>query len=69
MEVPISIRKCIQARIAETRRKVRIFRGVYPVAFDVASTDMHAVNGFAVRAHQEHWMRHYRQRYMEGMPS
>ncbi len=31
-------------RIAETRRKVRIFRGVYPVAFDVASTDMHEVN-------------------------
>jgi pyruvate kinase len=31
-------------RIAETRRKVRIFRGVYPVAFDVATTDMHQVN-------------------------
>ncbi len=31
-------------RIAETRRKVRIFRGVYPVAFDVATTDMHEVN-------------------------
>ena len=28
--------------------------------------DMRAVNEFAVRAHQEHWMRHYRQRYMEG---
>ena len=31
-------------RIAETRRKVRLFRGVYPVAFDVASTDMHEIN-------------------------
>lgn len=31
-------------RIAETRRKVRLFRGVYPVAFDVATTDMHQVN-------------------------
>lgn len=31
-------------RIAETRRKVRLFRGVYPVAFDVASTDIHEVN-------------------------
>ena len=28
--------------------------------------DMSAVNEFAVRAHQEHWMRHYRQRYVEG---
>ena len=28
--------------------------------------NMRAVNEFAVRAHQEHWMRHYRQRYMEG---
>ena len=24
-------------------------------------------NEFAVRAHQEHWMRHYRQRYVEGV--
>lgn len=31
--------------------------------------DLDAVNAFAVRAHQEHWMRHYRQRYVEGMPS
>ncbi len=31
-------------RIAETRRKVRLFRGVYPVAFDVASTDIHEIN-------------------------
>jgi pyruvate kinase len=31
-------------RIAETRRKVRLFRGVYPVAFDVATTNMHKVN-------------------------
>ena len=29
---------------AETRRKVRLFRGVYPVAFDVSTTDIHAVN-------------------------
>lgn len=31
-------------RCALTRRKVRLFRGVYPVSFDVASTDMHEVN-------------------------
>lgn len=31
-------------RFQETRRKVRLFRGVYPVAFDVASTDIHEVN-------------------------
>jgi pyruvate kinase len=31
-------------RIAETRRKVRLFRGVYPVAFDVATTNIHEVN-------------------------
>lgn len=31
-------------RIPETRRRVRLFRGVYPVAFDVASTDMHEIN-------------------------
>ncbi|MBK1723485.1 pyruvate kinase [Thiocystis violacea] len=31
-------------RFHETRRKVRLFRGVYPVAFDVASTDIHEVN-------------------------
>ncbi|NEX19785.1 pyruvate kinase [Thiorhodococcus mannitoliphagus] len=31
-------------RFAETRRKVRLFRGVDPVAFDVASTDIHEVN-------------------------
>lgn len=30
--------------------------------------DLHAVNAFAVSAHQEHWMRHYRQRYIEGTP-
>ncbi len=29
---------------AETRRKVRLFRGVYPVAFDVSTTDIHEVN-------------------------
>jgi pyruvate kinase len=29
---------------AETRRKVRLFRGVYPVAFDVGLTDIHQVN-------------------------
>lgn len=32
-------------RFAPTRRKVRLYRGVYPVGFDVASTDMHEVNG------------------------
>ena len=31
-------------RSAPTRRKVRVFRGVYPVSFDVASTDIHEVN-------------------------
>ena len=31
--------------------------------------DLDAVNAFAVRAHQHRWLRHYRQRYMEGMPS
>jgi pyruvate kinase len=31
-------------RCAPTRRKVRLFRGVYPVSFDVVSTDMHQVN-------------------------
>lgn len=31
-------------RFAATRRTVRLFRGAYPVAFDVATTDMHAVN-------------------------
>jgi pyruvate kinase len=35
-------------RIAETRRKVRLFRGVYPVAFDVASTNIHEVNAEVV---------------------
>ena len=29
--------------------------------------DLRAVNEFAVRAHQEHWFRHYRQRYVEGV--
>ena len=32
------------SRIPETRRRVRLFRGVYPVAFDVASTDIHEIN-------------------------
>ncbi|MBK1643164.1 pyruvate kinase [Thiocapsa imhoffii] len=31
-------------RSAQTRRKVRLFRGVYPVSFDVSSTDIHEVN-------------------------
>ncbi|MCG6897086.1 MAG: pyruvate kinase [Thiocapsa sp.] len=31
-------------RSAPTRRKVRVFRGVYPVSFDVSSTDIHEVN-------------------------
>jgi pyruvate kinase len=31
-------------RVAATRRKVTLFRGVYPVSFDVASTDIHEVN-------------------------
>jgi pyruvate kinase len=31
-------------RHAATRRKVTLFRGVYPVSFDVASTDIHEVN-------------------------
>jgi pyruvate kinase len=32
------------SRIAKTRRKVRLFRGVYPVAFDVSSTNIHEIN-------------------------
>ena len=32
------------SRIPATRRKVTLFRGVYSVSFDVASTDMHDVN-------------------------
>ncbi len=36
------------ARNAETRRKARMFRGVYPVSFDVASKDMHEVNSEVV---------------------
>jgi pyruvate kinase len=31
-------------RQVPTRRKVTLFRGVYPVSFDVASTDIHEVN-------------------------
>ncbi|MTW19692.1 pyruvate kinase [Allochromatium palmeri] len=31
-------------RSEPTQRKVRLFRGVYPVAFDVGSTDIHEVN-------------------------
>ncbi|MEA3275494.1 MAG: pyruvate kinase [Pseudomonadota bacterium] len=31
-------------RHVATRRKVTLFRGVYPVSFDVASTDIHEVN-------------------------
>jgi pyruvate kinase len=31
-------------RFVETRRKVTLYRGVYPVSFDVASTDIHEVN-------------------------
>jgi len=31
-------------RVVATRRKVTLFRGVYPVSFDVASTDIHEVN-------------------------
>ncbi|MBK1695169.1 pyruvate kinase [Chromatium weissei] len=31
-------------RFAPTRRKVKLFRGAYPVSFDVASTDIHEVN-------------------------
>jgi len=31
-------------RFPATRRKVRLFRGAYPVSFDVASTDIHEVN-------------------------
>ena len=31
-------------RFADTRRKVTLFRGVYPVSFDVASKDIHEVN-------------------------
>jgi len=33
------------SRFSPTRRKVRLYRGVYPVSFDVATTDMHEVNG------------------------
>ncbi|EXJ15431.1 pyruvate kinase [Imhoffiella purpurea] len=32
------------SRFEATRRKVQLYRGVYPVAFDVASTDIHEVN-------------------------
>ena len=32
------------ARNAETRRKVRIFRGVYPVSFELASKDVNELN-------------------------
>jgi len=31
-------------RFSPTRRKVKLFRGAYPVSFDVASTDIHEVN-------------------------
>jgi pyruvate kinase len=31
-------------RQVQTRRKVTLFRGVYPVSFDVASTNIHEVN-------------------------
>ena len=31
-------------RFVATRRKVTLYRGVYPVSFDVASTDIHEVN-------------------------
>ncbi|QGU31748.1 pyruvate kinase [Thermochromatium tepidum] len=31
-------------RSVPTRRKLCLFRGVYPISFDVASTDMHEVN-------------------------
>lgn len=31
-------------RFAQTRRKVTLYRGVYPVSFDVASKDVHEVN-------------------------
>lgn len=31
-------------RSPPTQRKVQLFRGVYPVSFDVATTDMHEVN-------------------------
>jgi pyruvate kinase len=31
-------------RFADTRRKVTLYRGVYPVCFDVASKDIHEVN-------------------------
>jgi pyruvate kinase len=31
-------------RSADTRRKVTLYRGVYPVSFDVASKDVHEVN-------------------------
>ncbi len=32
------------ARDAETRRKARVYRGVYPVSFDVASEDVNTLN-------------------------
>ena len=32
------------ARLADTRRKVTLYRGVCPISFDVASKDMHEVN-------------------------
>ena len=35
---------CAMTRSAQTRRKVKLFRGVYPVSFDVATTDIHEVN-------------------------
>ena len=36
--------KRICARQVATRRKVTLFRGVYPVSFDVASKNIHEVN-------------------------
>ena len=30
--------------------------------------DLDTVNASAVLAYQRHWLRHYRQRYIEGMP-
>jgi pyruvate kinase len=30
--------------LASTRRKVTLYRGVYPVSFEVASKDIHEVN-------------------------
>jgi pyruvate kinase len=37
-------------RFEPTRRKVRLYRGVYPVSFDVASQDMHEVNRELIEA-------------------